>query len=137
VSPPITDFLDRVTEWAAHQPAIAGVALVGSHARGEARPDSDIDLVLLCMEPDAFLTETSWINHFGAVETCQTEHWGRVTSLRVYYKACIEVEFGLTSLGWAALPVDPGTKHVVAQGMRILWDQAGLLGRLRDAVCMP
>jgi predicted nucleotidyltransferase len=46
MSPPVSDFLDRVTDWSAHQPTIAAVALVGSHARSEARPDSDIDVVL-------------------------------------------------------------------------------------------
>jgi predicted nucleotidyltransferase len=130
----VTDFLTRVTEWAASQPTIPGVALVGSHARGEARPDSDIDVVLLCEEPRGFLTEPSWIYHFGEVETCQTEDWGVVTSLRVRYRHGLEVEFGMTILAWAALPIDPGTKHVVSQGMRILFDRMGMLGRLRAAV---
>jgi hypothetical protein len=62
--------------WATHQPTIAGVALVGSYARGEARPDSDIDVILLCTEPRGFLTETSWIHCFGEVRTCHTEAWG-------------------------------------------------------------
>jgi uncharacterized protein len=134
VSSLVSDILDRVRDWAAHQPTIAAVALVGSHARGEARPDSDIDLVLLCEEPHAFLAHTSWIHHFGAVERCHTEAWGWVTSLRVHYTESFEVEFGLTTLAWAGLPVDPGTQEVVSHGMRILWDREGLLGRLWEAV---
>ena len=134
MSPPVSDFLDRVRDWAAHQPTIAGVALVGSYARGEARPDSDIDVVLLCTEPRGFLTETSWIHLFGEVRTCHTEDWGMVTSLRVHYRESLEVEFGLTTLAWAAFPVDPGTRHVVSHGMRILWDREGLLARLQGAV---
>jgi predicted nucleotidyltransferase len=134
VSPPGSNFLDRVSDWAAHQPTIAAVALVGSHARGEARPDSDIDVVLLCEEPHAFLAHTSWIHYFGEVERCHTEEWGVVTSLRVYYTEGLEVEFGMTTLAWAAFPVDSGTRHVVAQGMRILWDREGLLARLQEAV---
>jgi predicted nucleotidyltransferase len=134
VSPPISDFLERVTDWAAHQPTIAAVALVGSHARGAARPDSDIDVVLLCEEPHAFLAHTSWIHHFGAVARCHTEAWGVVTSLRVHYTDSVEVEFGLTTRAWAGLPVDPGTQDVVSHGMRILWDREGLLARLQEAV---
>ena len=134
MSPPVSDFLDRVTDWVAHQPTIAAVALVGSHARGEARPDSDIDVVLLCEEPHAFLAHTSWIHSFGTVERCHTEAWGLVTSLRVHYKEGLEVEFGMTTLAWAGLPVDPGTQDVVSHGMRILWDREGLLGRLWEAV---
>ena len=34
-APSVAHFLDRVTEWAALQPTIAGVALVGSHALQE------------------------------------------------------------------------------------------------------
>jgi hypothetical protein len=57
-----------------------------------------------------------------------------VTSLRVHYKESLEVEFGLTTLAWAALPVDSGTKDVVSQGMRILWDREGMLARLQEAM---
>ena len=134
MSSPVSDFLDWVTDWAAHQPTIAAVALVGSHARGAARPDSDIDLVLLCEEPYTFLAHTSWIHHFGAVERCHTEAWGVVTSLRVYYTEGFEVEFGMTNLAWAGLPVDLGTQDVVSHGMRILWDREGVLARLQEAV---
>ena len=134
MSPPVSDFLGRVTAWAAHQSTIAAVALVGSYARGEARPDSDSDVMLLCTEPRGFLTETSWIHRFGEVRTCHTEDWGVVTSLRVHYRARLEVAFGVTTLAWAAVPIDPGTKHVVAQGMRMLWDREGLLARLQEAV---
>jgi predicted nucleotidyltransferase len=133
-APSVAHFLARVTAWAVRQPTIAGVALVGSYARGEARADSDIDLVLLCTEPHDFLTDTSWIHLFGEVKTCQTEDWGLVTALRVYYRESVEVEFGLTTLAWAALPVDPGTKHVVAHGMRILMDRQGVLTRLLEVV---
>ena len=130
----VSDFLNRVRDWAAHQPTIAGVALVGSYARGEARPDSDVDVMLLCTEPRGFLTETCWIHRFGEVRTCQTEDWGVVTSLRVHYRPRLEVEFGVTALVWAAVPIDPGTKNVVSQGMRILWDRESLLARLQEAV---
>jgi predicted nucleotidyltransferase len=129
--PSVSDFLHRVTDWAASQPAISGVALVGSYARGEARADSDIDLVLLCTEPDAFLTDTAWLHLFGTVERYQTEDWGLVQSLRVYYRESFEVEFGITSRVWAALPIDSGTQHVIGHGIRLLIDREGLLGRLR------
>ena len=131
---PVSVLLDRVIAWAARQPTISGVALVGSHARGAARVDSDIDLVLLCTEPRVFLGDTSWIQHFGPVERCQTEDWGAVTSLRVHYGDGVEVEFGLTTPLWAELPVDLGTQQVVSQGMRILVDRDGALCRLAEAV---
>lgn len=130
----VAEFLNRVTDWAVHQPTLSGIALVGSHARGEARPDSDIDLVLLCTHPNAFLDDISWVRLFGEVATCQTEAWGRVTSLRVSYRNGLEVEFGLTTPAWAQFPIDAGTRQVVSNGMRILLDKEGTLERLLDTV---
>jgi predicted nucleotidyltransferase len=134
MKPSVSDFLHRVTDWAASQPAISGVALVGSYARSDATADSDIDLVLLCTEPGGFLIDTSWLHLFGAVERYQAEDWGLVQSLRVYYRESFEVEFGITSRMWAALPIDPGTQQVVAHGIRLLMDREGLLGRLLETV---
>jgi len=133
-TPSVAHLLDRVTAWAASQPTIAGLALVGSYARGEARADSDIDLVLLCTQPPAYVCDTAWIQCFGEVERCDVEDWGLVRSLRVHYRDGVEVEFGLTTLAWAQLPVDPGTRSVVAPGLSILFDRDGRLARLRDAV---
>lgn len=133
-APSVSVLLDSIIAWAANQPHVTGIALVGSHARGEARLDSDIDLVLLCTKPDAFLSDTSWIQLFGEVKTCHSEDWGLVTSLRVHYRDGLEVEFGMTTPVWAELPIDAGTTSVVAHGMRILWDREGALGRLLEAV---
>jgi predicted nucleotidyltransferase len=130
----ILEFLNSVIVWATNQPGISGVALVGSHARGEAGPDSDIDLVLLCTDPQMFLSDTSWVQGFGEVDTHQTEDWGMVTSLRVHYQNELEVEFGMTTPQWASLPVDPGTRSVVLNGMKILTDPTGSLDKLQEAV---
>lgn len=130
----IEDLLSAVTRWAAKQTDITGVALVGSYARGAARSASDIDLVVLSRQPERFLEQTSWAACFGEMTACQVEHWGRVTSLRVCYRNHLEVEFGLTTPEWASLPVDAGTRRVVAAGLRILLDRDGSLHGLRDQV---
>lgn len=46
-----TRLLERITAWFQAREGVATIALVGSHARGAARPDSDIDLVLLVDDP--------------------------------------------------------------------------------------
>ena len=53
-------FLELLRRWAAGQPGIQAVALVGSHARGEARADSDVDLILLVEAPEHYLVERRW-----------------------------------------------------------------------------
>ena len=50
-----------------------------------------------------------------------------VTSLRVFYQDGLEVEFGIITAEWAALPPDNGNARVIAGGMQILVDKAGLL----------
>jgi hypothetical protein len=81
-----------------------------------------------------FLSDTSWVQGFGEVDTHQTEDWGMVTSLRVHYQNELEVEFGMTTPQWASLPVDPGTRSVVLNGMKILTDPTGSLDKLQEAV---
>jgi uncharacterized protein len=114
---------------------IAAVALVGSYARGAARPDSDVDLVLLLDDPQPYLERPDWVGRFADVETITREDYGPMQSLRVVSRDGLEVEFGLTSLDWAALDrLDLGTSQVVADGMRILFAPRGLLASLAHAV---
>ena len=53
--------LEVIIEWAKVHQDIRGVALVGSHARGTARLDSDIDLMVLAVNTEAFRSDGSWI----------------------------------------------------------------------------
>ena len=130
-------FLATATAWAATRPDLVGLALVGSYARDAARPDSDIDLLLLTIDARRYLAETSWTLAFSAIARQQIENWGKVTSIRVWYASGLEVEFGVTTPDWAALPVDEGTRHVVAGGIRVLIDRSGLLVDLRRALSLP
>jgi predicted nucleotidyltransferase len=129
--------LKEVTKWAESRPEILGVALVGSHARDEARVDSDVDFVLLASVPQEFINKPEWIKDFGLVKSYTVEDWGLVTSLRVYYKDGLEVEYGLTSSEWVSEPIDEGTRQVIFDGIQILLDKAGLLSRaLREVINM-
>ena len=49
-----------IAEWAQAQENVRGLALVGSHARNAARPDSDIDLLVLTQHPSGF-REFAWL----------------------------------------------------------------------------
>jgi predicted nucleotidyltransferase len=77
----IRGFLDDFVAWSSARPDVQGVALVGSYARGAARDDSDIDLVLLTTQPRKYLDDPTWIGRFGTVEKQQLEDYGRLTSL--------------------------------------------------------
>ncbi len=105
------------------------IALVGSYARGTARDDSDIDLVILTHQPQKYLEELKWIKGFGSVEKHQTEDYGKLASIRVWYENGVEVEYGITGPDWAALPLDAGTQEVIRGGMIVLFERGNLLSR--------
>ena len=82
--------------WASAQEDVQAVALVGSYARDEARVDSDIDFVILTSQPKKYLEDLKWIEDFGQMEKYQTEDYGKLTSVRVWYQTGMEVEYGFT-----------------------------------------
>lgn len=122
--------IDDVRRWAEALEDIRTLAVVGSHARGDARPDSDVDLVVVCSEPARYLNDIAWVRTFGEVGELSCEDWGLVQSLRVLYRNGPEVEFGITGTVWTAIPPDRGTAQVVGDGCSILLDRNGQLGRL-------
>jgi predicted nucleotidyltransferase len=126
VAPDIQGFLSEIIHWAEARPDMRALTLVGSHARGTATSESDVDLVLITSQPEAYLEDTGWASAFGKIERQQIEDWGKVTSLRVWYADGREVEFGLTGPAWAAQPLDEGTRRVIADGVKILYDPGGL-----------
>jgi len=137
-----TEIIEVILHWAKTQPTIGAVALVGSYARGDARTDSDIDLVALTTTPDSFRCNIDWINAIDwnrcGVNPAkwQDENYGDLWSRRIWLEPNHhEVEMGFALPHWANVhPLDPGTLQVVAGGCHILHDANGLLARLYAAV---
>ena len=125
----IRDFLNLFVNWASAQEDVQAIALIGSYARGEARDDSDIDLVLLTQQPERYLENVKWTTRFGVVEKHETEDYGELISIRVWYQNGVEVEYGITTPDWAALPLDAGTQEVMRGGMIVLFERGNLLSR--------
>jgi hypothetical protein len=127
LSPAIPERVARlildVQAWAATHPDILGVALVGSHARQTATPESDVDLVIVCETPSDLLASTDWLRFFGTPQRTTREDWGRVTSLRVWYADGLEVEFGIADRLWASAPLEAGTRRVIEDGCVVVFDR--------------
>ena len=117
-----------VQAWAAARPEVLGVALVGSHARGAATPESDVDLVIVCASPSDLIANPEWLNLFGTPQRTAREDWGRVTSLRVWYADGLEVEFGIADRSWASAPLDAGTRRVIEDGIVVLFNRGSAFG---------
>jgi hypothetical protein len=131
-----------ILAWATAQPKIRAVALVGSHARGAARQDSDIDLVLLVVDPQGFRTDTTWIEQIewqaldSHPQKWQDEDYGAAWSRRIWPAAdSRQVELTFAPLSWANVDSpDAGTRRVISGGCQILYDPDGLLVRLCEAI---
>ncbi len=129
----IGEFLRDFTDWAGERSDILGVALVGSRARGEAREDSDLDLVVVSSHAAEYLADLSWTSSFGEVERDAVEQYGKLTSVRVWYRDGLEIEFGITDEDWVDLPLDPDTQAVVSDGLVVLLERGDLLSRHQAA----
>jgi uncharacterized protein len=126
-----------VLAWAMAQPTIRAVALVGSHARQTASQGSDIDFVMLALDPDRFRSDETWQaaidwSGIGArLANWRDEDYGALWSRRMWLEDDRgEIEVGFAGPAWADVnPLDPGTRRVIADACVILHDPEGLLAR--------
>jgi uncharacterized protein len=127
-------FLGQAAAWAGAEPGIAVLLLVGSHARGTPRPDSDVDLVVVCAgeaDRERLLSKPEAFARFGRILGSRVERYGACTSLRVTYDGGLEVEFGFVTPPWIlSEPMDAGTRRVLADGFRLLFDRNGWESRI-------
>jgi uncharacterized protein len=133
--------IEVIIGWAKLQQDIRGVALVGSHARRTADLESDIDLVVLTVNPEGFRADGSWLQTIDwSAAGLEVKNWGdedyvAVWSRRVWLSSGAEVEISFAPVTWASIaPLDAGTRRVIADGCRILHDPAGSLRCLYEAV---
>lgn len=130
----VDSLLERFTLWVSTQPDVQGAALVGSYARAAATEASDVDLMILTTEVETYFRSYEWVSMLGDIVESKAEDWGRVTALRAFYQGDLEVEYNFSAPDWADIPVDAGTRRVVSDGMRILFDPQGILKRLQEEV---
>jgi hypothetical protein len=125
----------ELTKWSEMNSEIDGLAIAGSYVRNTQKPDSDIDVCFFVTNPMKFIGDHSWSEKFGEIQSKETEDWGVVKALRVFYKNGPEVEFNFSTLAWADIPVDPETHRVVVDGIHILYDPTEKLSELQRHVC--
>ncbi len=133
----VESIIALITNWARQRPDIAGLAMIGSWARGSARPDSDLDFVLLTERVNEFRRDRDWPDAMAwdragfTLESFEDAAYGAVWSrhFTLAPRAALELSFAAPS--WASLdPIDPGTRRIVEAGWRILVDKAGALADL-------
>jgi SAM-dependent methyltransferase/predicted nucleotidyltransferase len=126
--------LARLARWAEQRDDVRALALVGSWASGSPRPDSDVDIVLLTDMPQAYVDHDGWVAEVGGTGSVVTRDWGAITERRFTLPSGLEIELGVGLPTWASItPVDRGTRRVVCDGMRALYDPEGRLRALARA----
>jgi predicted nucleotidyltransferase len=127
----VEELLTRATEWAAQQDDVRALLLVGSWARGNPRLDSDVDLILLTEHIERYLDATELVRALGAEQVVREQNWGAIEKRRLRPVSGLEVEVGIGEPSWASIQrIDEGTRRVVTDGARVLYDPDGLIGRL-------
>ena len=133
--------LTEVVRWARNYADIYAISLVGSWARGTARIDSDIDLIVLSSNPSSFRKNKTWLDQIdwqrvvSPVKDWKDADYGLAWSRHVYLEDKTKIEFGFGCLEWASLnPIDAGTFRVVSNGCRILYEPEKLMTSLLVAV---
>jgi uncharacterized protein len=136
VRPEVSAVLSDVARWAQSRSDVLGVALVGSHASGRAREDSDVDLVIVTDTPVAY-QDADWVlSAVGRRTIVRTrrERFGNVWSLFVTLAEGPEVEFTFAGRAWAKTdPPAPEVSRIVRDGVAILHDPLGELLALCNA----
>ena len=127
--------VDAVREWAESRPDIVAVVLHGSWATGTARPDSDVDLLVVAHDTGGYLAWHDWLSDFGKPGDRIVERRDGASALRVWYADGPEVEFTLVTPaavdrasgnGWLAAALAPES---VA-----LHDPEGIVERARESL---
>jgi len=143
MSQQVDHIIQLIVQWAIEQEAISAAALVGSWARSTAHAESDVDLMFLSKQPLLFRKNTDWVNDikWGKhwVKSWKDKDYGAVWSRHVQLDSqllnCVEIEFSFGHKTWASITsIDPGTKKVVNDGCRILYDPEEILTVLVKSV---
>ena len=134
--------LDLIQVFAESNERIIAVGLCGSYARGNAKADSDIDLSILVNDKLKFKS-TTWIETFDfdkineRLDFFEDKEYGRVWSRHVFLKSKIEIEFSFANISWADTEnLDEGTRKVVSDGFKIIYDPQFILNKLVEKVKM-
>jgi predicted nucleotidyltransferase len=119
--------IDDVGHWAVGESHVLAVALVGSYARSAERMGSDVDILILSDEPDR-LADAGWFQTLRPrARLIRLMEWGPVRERRLRLRSGLQVELNFAPPSWAAVPLDSGTRRVLRDGHRILYD-TGVLG---------
>ena len=121
----------RVAAWAATQPTIRTIIVVGSRARGNHDRWSDLDLVIFTTDPERYIADPGWLHSFGDPWLTFLENaGGGDPEWFVLYDGGLKLDAMLYRTDDATLDLDAMLaafpyQDVLSRGVRILFDRSG------------
>lgn len=119
----VKKFINKLKEFAINDSHIESIIIVGSYARGTNKETSDLDLCMIVTNKNKMIENSDFTKVFGEVDRKQIEYYGACTSIRVWYKNGLEVEFGIVEPSWVSVPLDNGTYKVLCDGYKVIIDK--------------
>ncbi|MEZ5816501.1 MAG: hypothetical protein R3D44_05425 [Hyphomicrobiaceae bacterium] len=138
----VEKLLSALQRWSDGNASIKGLALVGSWGDEDRQhAEADADLILIVDEPDAFRSRSDWMEEIDwKLAGLGPGHWsecdyGGVCSRHLKFADGAEIEVSFVGEDWASIaPIHPATRRMAGNGMRVVHDPDGLLGRLLTAL---
>jgi uncharacterized protein len=137
-APRVEQLLTALKDWSQNNQRVKGVALISSWSPEERlHAEADADIVLVVDNPGLFRQQSAWMDEIDwAAAGLGTGRWtecdyGNACSRHLTFDDGAEVEVSFVPPAWTAIdPVDPATRRIARNGMRVVHDPEGLLGRL-------
>jgi len=133
--------IEAVAAWARTRDDVRALALVGSWARGNARPTSDVDLLVLSDCAEEYRRRREWMSEIDfdraghSIKSSNDATYGAVWSRHIHLHPAAEVELTFARCDWANVaPIDSGNCAIVRDAFRIILDKDAILARLIRAV---
>ena len=137
----LEQLLSALTSWSTVHPSIDGLALVGSWSSARDHAECDVDLVCLVDNPELFRAEHGWMGDIDwpsaglAIKGWTDVDSGCGRARHLTFDGGEEVQVAFVDRAWVKTdPVDPITRRIAGEGLRVLHDPQGLLGRLLVAL---
>jgi Predicted nucleotidyltransferases len=134
----LQQIIPAILEWGRLREEITGVALTGSYARGEAREDSDIDLLIFAENPKTF-GQTGWIKDINwnkinlEFRSSNDGFYGNNQFIQFLFTSGLEIEFIFPDREWLNdAPLKPETIYILKKGFVILYDRGQKLKQLQQ-----
>ena len=119
---------------------LRAMAVCGSWARGNPRPDSDLDVLIIAQDPGSLRRHQEWMRELRFSDAGfrylahHSAQYGAVWSAHIKLEPEAELELTFAAESWASVRlIDPGTRRVVTDAFKILIDKDGALRSLSDA----